>query len=173
MRNRYDRRNKIGKMMDYKSSKISKSSKSTIKSIISENEVEWPRKAIIKVKNFSLRYRPELPLVLKRISFSIQEGEKVGIVGRTGAGKSSIIQALFRIVEPEIGSIYEIDDLDALKLGLHTLRHRISVIPQLPFLFKGDIKTNLDPFGKHQEQALWVALEDAGLKEPVENVNLF
>ena len=97
----------------------------------------------------------------------------MGIVGRTGAGKSSIIQALFRIVEPEAGSVYEIDNCDALQLGLHTLRHRISVIPQFPFLFKGDIKTNLDPFGKHQEQALWAALEDAGLKEPVENVNLF
>ena len=88
-------------------------------------------------------------MVLKKISFTIQEGEKVGIVGRTGAGKSSIIQALFRIVEPEEGSIYQIDNLDALQLGLHTLRHRISVIPQIPFLFKGDIKTNLDPFGSH------------------------
>ena len=146
----------------------SKSSKSS-----SEGEGKWPRRANIRVKDFSLRYRPELPLVLKKISFSIQEGEKVGIVGRTGAGKSSIIQALFRIVEPEAGSVYEIDNCDALQLGLHTLRHRISVIPQFPFLFKGDIKTNLDPFGKHQEQALWAALEDAGLKEPVENVNLF
>ena len=111
-------------------------------------------------------------MVLKKISFTIQEGEKVGIVGRTGAGKSSIIQALFRIVEPEEGSIYEIDNLDALQLGLHTLRHRISVIPQIPFLFKGDIKTNLDPFGKYQEQTLWAALADAGLKEPVESVHV-
>ena len=93
-----------------------------------------------------MRYRPELPLVLKEISFSIDEGEKVGIVGRTGAGKSSIIQALFRIVEPELGSSYEIDGANALNLGLHTLRQRISVIPQTPFLFKGSIKINLDPF---------------------------
>ena len=70
----------------------------------------------------------------------------MGIVGRTGAGKSSIIQALFRIVEPELGSSYEIDGANALNLGLHTLRQRISVIPQTPFLFKGSIKTNLDPF---------------------------
>ena len=109
---------------------------------------------------------------MKGISFTIQEGEKVGIVGRTGAGKSSIIQALFRIVEPEEGSIYEIDDCDALKLGLHTLRHRLSVIPQHPFLFKGDIKTNLDPFGKHSEEVLWDALESAGLKDLIEKVKM-
>ena len=131
------------------------------------------KKAILKFKNFSLRYRPQLPLVLRGISFNIQEGEKVGIVGRTGAGKSSIIQALFRIVEPEEGSIYEIDDCDALKLGLHTLRHRLSVIPQLPFLFKGDIKTNLDPFSKHSEEVLWDALKSAGLKDPIQKVRMY
>jgi len=70
----------------------------------------------------------------------------VGIVGRTGAGKSSIIQALFRICEPETDSQYEIGGCDALKLGLHSLRQNISVIPQTPFLFKGTIKKNLDPF---------------------------
>ena len=69
-----------------------------------------------------MKYRPELPLVLKNISFEIGEGEKVGIVGRTGAGKSSIIQALFRITQPEEGSVYNIDNSNALKLGLHTLR---------------------------------------------------
>ena len=67
-------------------------------------------------------------------------------MGRTGAGKSSIIQALFRICEPEIGSVYEIGGFDALQMGLHSLRQSISVIPQTPFLFKGTIKTNLDPF---------------------------
>ena len=97
-----------------------------------------------------MRYRPELPLVLKDLSFSINEGERVGIVGRTGAGKSSIIQALFRIAEPEEGSIYRIDNVSALELGLHSLRQRISVIPQTPFLFKGSIKENLDPFSYHQ-----------------------
>ena len=109
---------------------------------------------------------------MNEISLTIQEGEKVGIVGRTGAGKSSIIQALFRIVEPEEGSVYEIDGCDALKLGLHTLRHRLSVIPQLPFLFKGDIKTNLHPFSKHSEEVLWDALESAGLKDSIEKVRV-
>ena len=111
--------------------------------------------------------------MLKNISFDIKEGEKVGIVGRTGAGKSSIIQALFRIVEPEVGSVYEIDNADALKLGLHTLRQRISVIPQTPFLFKGSIKTNLDPFHEKNEKQLWKVLEESGLKEDVEEVNIF
>ena len=93
-----------------------------------------------------MRYQPELPLVLKNISLEIKGKEKIGIVGRTGAGKSSIIQALFRIVEPEEGSVYEINGSDALRLGLHTLRQSISVIPQTPFLFKGSIKSNIDPF---------------------------
>lgn len=93
-----------------------------------------------------MRYRPELPLVLKNINFQIRGSEKVGIVGRTGAGKSSMIQALFRICQPQIGSVYQIGGCDALKMGLHSLRQNISVIPQTPFLFKGTIKKNLDPF---------------------------
>lgn len=100
----------------------------------------------MKIENLSMRYRAELPLVLKNISFSIKDKEKVGIVGRTGAGKSSIIQAIFRIAEPEAGSKYEIGGCDGLQMGLHSLRQNISVIPQLPFLFKGSIKLNLDPF---------------------------
>ena len=114
-----------------------------------------------------MRYRPELPLVLKDLSFTINASEKVGIVGRTGAGKSSIIQALFRIAEPEEGSIYTIGNADALQLGLHSLRQRISVIPQTPFLFKGSIKTNLDPFSHYEDQKLWDALEKANLKETI------
>ena len=93
-----------------------------------------------------MRYRDQLPLVLKNLSFEIRDKEKVGIVGRTGAGKSSIIQAIFRICEPEVGSSYFIGGYDALKMGLHSLRQNISVIPQTPFLFKGTIKKNLDPF---------------------------
>lgn len=93
-----------------------------------------------------MRYRPELPLILKDISLNIKDGERVGIVGRTGAGKSSLIQAIFRIVEPEENSVYEIDKHNALAMGLHTLRRNLSVIPQTPFLFKGTVKSNLDPF---------------------------
>lgn len=90
--------------------------------------------------NFSLRYRQELPLVLKNIKININSGDRIGIVGRTGAGKSSIINAIFRLTEPEPGSKYFISDHDALKLGLHSIRKHISVIPQTPFLFKGTIR---------------------------------
>jgi ABC-type multidrug transport system fused ATPase/permease subunit len=85
-------------------------------------------------------------LILKDISFEVKAFSKVGIVGRTGAGKSSIIQAIFRIIEPEIGSRLMIDNFDALKIGLHSLRQHISVIPQTPFLFKGTVRQNVDPF---------------------------
>ena len=85
-------------------------------------------------------------MILKDISFEVKAFSKVGIVGRTGAGKSSIIQAIFRIIEPEIGSRLMIDNFDALKIGLHSLRQHISVIPQTPFLFKGTVRQNVDPF---------------------------
>ena len=99
-----------------------------------------------------MRYRPELPLVLKSVSFSIRNGEKVGIVGRTGAGKSSIIQALFRTVEPEEGCSYRVGGYDAVKMGLHSLRMNMSVIPQTPFLFRGSIAQNIDPFDSKSEE---------------------
>ena len=94
-------------------------------------------------------------MVLKGISFSAKKGEKIGIVGRTGAGKSSIIQALFRIFEPEFGSAYKIGGHDALKMGLHSLRQHISVIPQVPFLFKGSIRQNIDPFNTSKTERVW------------------
>lgn len=123
------------------------------------------------MRQLSFRYQPHLPLVLKQISFEIHAKEKVGIVGRTGAGKSSIIQALFRIAEPLVGSTYEINGVDALQLGLHTLRHQISVIPQTPFLFKGTIRINLDPFGEKADAELWKVLEATHLKGFVEEVS--
>ena len=107
---------------------------------------EWPNNPYLQVHNLSARYRPDLPLVLNGVSFKVKPGEKVGIVGRTGAGKSSFIQALFRIIEPEMGSEYELDGHDALEMGLHSLRQHLSVIPQAPFIFKGTIKQNIDPF---------------------------
>lgn len=128
---------------------------------------QWPEQATIKIKNFSLKYRAELPLVLKNINFEIRDREKIGIVGRTGAGKSSMIQALFRICEPEAGSVYEIGGCDALQLGLHSLRQHISVIPQTPFLFKGTIKRNVDPLELKSEQEIWEALEGSNLKKTI------
>ena len=83
---------------------------------------------------------------MKNLNIAIKPGEKVGIVGRTGAGKSSIIQILFRIIEPTHMSYYKIDGHNALEMGLHSLRQHISVIPQVPFLFKGTVRQNIDPF---------------------------
>ena len=120
-----------------------------------------------------MRYQPSLPLVLKDIEVNIGAFERVGIVGRTGAGKSSIIQALFRICEPESGSEYQIGPANALEMGLHSLRQRISVIPQIPFLFQGDIKTNLDPFNLKTSSQLWEVLEESNLREAVESVIFF
>ena len=128
------------------------------------------KKGSITFKSFNMRYRPELPLILKNVSFSIQDGERVGIVGRTGAGKSSLIQAIFRIAEPEPNSVYQLDEYDSLQMGLHTLRRNLSVIPQTPFLFKGTVKSNLDPFGEKSDEELWLSLQQAGLEQKVREV---
>jgi ATP-binding cassette subfamily C (CFTR/MRP) protein 1 len=96
---------------------------------------DWPSAGAITVSKLTLRYRPGMPLVLKGVSFSIGAGEKVGIVGRTGSGKSSLLLALFRMVEPESGSVF-IDGVDTSTLGLATLRSGMSIIPQEPFMFR-------------------------------------
>ena len=108
---------------------------------------------------------------MKDFSLNVDDGEKVAIVGRTGAGKSSIIQMLFRIVEAENVS-YEIGGCDAQQMGLHTLRKNLSVLPQTPFLFKGTIKMNLDPFNEKTEDELKAAITEAGIMEKIENVLL-
>lgn len=107
---------------------------------------EWPQKGAISATNLNLRYRENMPRVLKNVSFSIKAGMKVGVVGRTGAGKSSIVQALLRLVEPDEDSVIEIDGIKIKEIGLKTLREAISLIPQTPYLFKGTIRYNLDPF---------------------------
>ena len=124
----------------------------------------------IKLKNFKMKYREELPLVLKGIDLEIEAGEKVGIIGRTGAGKSSIIQSLLRICEPEEGSVYELGEFNALELGLHTLRKNISVIPQVPFLFRDTIKKNIDPLESYSEEEVWKVLRESDLQTFVEEV---
>ncbi|XP_063223011.1 multidrug resistance-associated protein 1-like [Bacillus rossius redtenbacheri] len=124
---------------------------------------DWPTGGKVEFRNYQLRYREGLPLVLKGINFTIQGGEKVGIVGRTGAGKSSLTLALFRIIEAAGGAIL-IDDVDIATLGLHTLRSRITIIPQDPVLFSGTLRKNLDPFERVSDDALWAALEHAHLR---------
>ncbi|GMT16667.1 hypothetical protein PFISCL1PPCAC_7964, partial [Pristionchus fissidentatus] len=119
---------------------------------------EWPTDGSVKFNNYSTRYRPGLDLVLKGINAHVNRGEKIGIVGRTGAGKSSFALALFRMIEPAGGSI-TIDGLDAGEMGLHDLRKKLTIIPQDPVLFSGTLRFNLDPFGEYSDEALWKALQ--------------
>ncbi|KAK5096599.1 ATP-binding cassette transporter yor1 [Lithohypha guttulata] len=122
----------------------------------------WPQSGAIDFKDVEMRYRPELPLVLQGLSFQIRGGERVGIVGRTGAGKSSIMSALFRLSELSGGQI-RIDDVNIAEIGLQDLRSRLAIIPQDPTLFRGTIRSNLDPFNEHSDLALWDALRKADL----------
>ncbi|CAK7350707.1 unnamed protein product [Dovyalis caffra] len=128
----------------------------------------WPSSGSIKFKDVVLRYRPELPPVLHGLSFAVSPSEKLGIVGRTGAGKSSMLNALFRIVELERGEII-IDGCDVSTFGLTDLRKVLSIIPQSPLLFSGTVRFNLDPFSEHNDADLWEALERAHLKDAIRN----
>ncbi|XP_015109425.1 probable multidrug resistance-associated protein lethal(2)03659 isoform X2 [Diachasma alloeum] len=123
----------------------------------------WPEEGTIQFKNVYLSYAPGEPPVLKNLNFEIRKKEKVGIVGRTGAGKSSLISALFRLADIE-GNII-IDGVETSEIGLHDLRSKISIIPQEPFLFSGSLRRNLDPFDLYPDSLLWGALEDVELKE--------
>uniref|UniRef100_A0A7G3ASS4 Putative peptide exporter abc superfamily protein n=2 Tax=Lutzomyia longipalpis TaxID=7200 RepID=A0A7G3ASS4_LUTLO len=123
----------------------------------------WPEVGTVEFRDFQVRYREGLELVLRGINFVVDGGEKVGIVGRTGAGKSSLTLSLFRIIESAGGSIH-IDGQDIAKLGLHTLRSRLTIIPQDPVLFSGSLRMNLDPFNTHTDDDVWRALEHAHLR---------
>ncbi|KAF8899910.1 ABC protein [Gymnopilus junonius] len=118
--------------------------------------VEWPQKGAIVFEDVFMRYRPGLPNVLHGISMSIRGGEKIGVVGRTGAGKSSITLALLRIFE-YVGRI-TIDDVDISKIGLRDLRTKVAIIPQDPTVFSGTVRTALDPFSLYDDARLWDAL---------------
>ncbi|XP_076819725.1 multidrug resistance-associated protein 1-like isoform X2 [Clavelina lepadiformis] len=123
----------------------------------------WPDRGGIKFVNYSTRYRDELDLVVRGINVDIKGGEKIGVVGRTGAGKSSLTLALFRIIEAAEGMI-TIDGLDLGKMGLHSLRSKLSIIPQDPILFCGTFRMNLDPFDTYSDEKVWDALEHSHLK---------
>jgi ATP-binding cassette subfamily C (CFTR/MRP) protein 1 len=127
--------------------------------IISRNRppISWPSQGAVSFDNYSMRYRPELELVLKNVKLSIKPHEKVGVVGRTGGGKSSLTLALFRIVEAAAGHI-SIDDLNTSTIGLMDLRRRLAIIPQDAALFEGTVRDNLDPGHVHDDTELWSAL---------------
>ncbi|KAJ2804742.1 hypothetical protein H4R20_002383 [Coemansia guatemalensis] len=124
----------------------------------------WPEQGIVEFKNYSARYRDGLELVIKDLSFRVQPRQKVGIVGRTGAGKSSLTLALFRIIEAASGQIL-IDGEDIFKYGLFDVRSKLSIIPQDPMLFAGTVRENLDPFNSYSDQDIWRALEQAHLAD--------
>ncbi|KAJ3266799.1 Canalicular multispecific organic anion transporter 2 [Chytriomyces hyalinus] len=123
----------------------------------------WPRDGRVVFKDLKMRYREGTPLVLKGISVEVKAGEKVGIVGRTGAGKSSLSVALFRLSEADEGVI-EVDGIDVAKVGLNLLRTRLTIIPQEPVLFGASVRDNIDPDKKHSDEAIWSALEASHLK---------
>jgi ABC-type multidrug transport system fused ATPase/permease subunit len=137
---------------------------------------EWPIKGSILLDNLVMRYRSGTPMVLKGLNVFIDGGERIGVVGRTGSGKSSLLLCLMRIVEPELSdddvSLYrppiKIDGVDVLRMGLDELRSKLGIIPQNPVLFSGTIRMNMDPFDEYTDEQIWSALDRCGMKTKVE-----
>ena len=130
----------------------------------------WPAHGAVSFQNYSARYRPELDPALRNVDVDIRPREKIGVVGRTGAGKSTLTLALFRIIEPASGAIV-IDDVNTSTIGLYDLRRRLAIIPQDAALFQGTIRDNLDPGHVHADTELWAVLEHARLKEHVSSMD--
>ncbi|PSS09355.1 ABC transporter C family member 10 like [Actinidia chinensis var. chinensis] len=129
--------------------------------------LNWPDVGKVEIHNLKVRYLPNAPMVLRGISCTFEGGHKIGIVGRTGSGKTTLISALFRLVEPEEGMVI-IDGLNISTIGLHDLRSHFAVIPQEPTLFSGSVRYNLDPLSEHTDQQIWEVLEKCQLREAVE-----
>ncbi|GAU87187.1 hypothetical protein RvY_00074-4 [Ramazzottius varieornatus] len=129
---------------------------------------KWPYQGKITFTNYEARYRPGLDLVLRGVNVTIAPGEKIGVVGRTASGKSSLTLALLRIIEPASGSI-SIDGTDISKIGLHDLRSRITIIPQESALFSGSLRLNIDPTEEADDQQIWDALQSSRLKAFFQN----
>ncbi|KAH7682383.1 Xenobiotic-transporting ATPase protein [Dioscorea alata] len=137
--------------------------------VINENRpaLNWPSVGRVELHDLKIRYRPDTPLVLQGISCIFEGGHKIGIVGRTGSGKTTLIGALFRLVEPAGGKIV-IDGIDISSIGLHDLRSRFGIIPQDPTLFNGSVRYNLDPLGQHTDTEIWEVLDKCQLREAVQ-----
>lgn len=117
-------------------------------------KLEWPGEGKIEFHDLHIQYDPAAPMVLKGVTCTFPGQKKIGVVGRTGSGKSTLVQALFRVVEPSVGRIV-IDNVDICKIGLKDLRSRLGIIPQDPTLFQGTVRYNLDPLEQHSDQELW------------------
>ena len=130
----------------------------------------WPSRGEIVFKEVFLRYRPSTPYVLKGLSLTVPAGEKVGIVGRTGAGKSSLLVSLFRLVEVDSGTIM-IDGVDIRGLGLNTLRSRLAIVPQDPVLFTGTVRYNMDPFDQYTDAQIWSALATVSMRGKISSLD--
>ncbi|KAK4742371.1 hypothetical protein SAY87_000372 [Trapa incisa] len=133
----------------------------------SRPDPKWPAVGSLSICNLKVRYRPGGPLVLRGITCNIQGGHKVGIVGRTGSGKTTLISTLFRLVEPTEGKII-VDDLDICTIGLRDLRSHLGIIPQDPTLFGGTVRYNLDPLSEHTDEEIWEVLAKCQLREAVQ-----
>ncbi|XP_074562078.1 ABC transporter C family member 3-like isoform X2 [Curcuma longa] len=131
----------------------------------------WPSIGEIELHNLQVRYRQNMPLVLRGLTCTFRGGMKTGIVGRTGSGKSTLIQALFRIIDPTVGRIV-IDGIDISTVGLHDLRSRLSIIPQDPTMFEGTVRSNLDPLEEYKDEEIWKALDSCQLGEEVRKKEL-
>ncbi|KAJ8643116.1 hypothetical protein MRB53_004864 [Persea americana] len=127
---------------------------------------DWPAQGDVNISDLQVRYAPHMPLVLRGITCTFSGGTKTGIVGRTGSGKSTLIQTLFRIVDPVGGHIL-IDGIDISTIGLHDLRSRLSIIPQDPTMFEGTLRSNLDPLEEYADEQIWEALDRCQLGEEV------
>ncbi|KAK5583798.1 hypothetical protein RB653_005398 [Dictyostelium firmibasis] len=127
---------------------------------------KWPTNGEIEFKNVEIKYRPTADPSLKNISFKINAKDHIGVVGRTGAGKSTVGISLFRMVECSKGAIF-IDGVDISKVGLYELRNALGIVPQDPFIFSGSIRMNIDPFNKYTDQEIWTALEKVKLKDAI------
>ncbi|XP_074285609.1 ABC transporter C family member 3-like isoform X2 [Silene latifolia] len=136
--------------------------------VVEENrpDTSWLSHGQLEIRDLKVRYAPHMPLVLKGISCTFYGGKKTGIVGRTGSGKSTLIQALFRIVEPAAGQIM-LDGINICSIGLHDLRSRLSIIPQDPTMFEGTVRTNLDPLEEYSDDQIWEALDKCQLGDEV------
>ncbi|RDX68629.1 ABC transporter C family member 3, partial [Mucuna pruriens] len=136
--------------------------------VVEENQPHdsWPSYGRIDIHNLQVRYAPHMPFVLHGLTCTFHGGLKIGIVGRTGSGKSTLIQTLFRIVEPTVGRIM-IDDINISSIGLHDLRSRLSIIPQDPTMFEGTVRSNLDPLEEYTDEQIWEALDKCQLGDEV------